>query len=345
LETRSRPQHNTYDSLTSVSNGDGAQAIGNLILDTAGNLYGVTQFGGTLNQGTVFELSPPSSPGGAWIETVLYSFQGMPADGAQPVAGLVFDSVGNLYGTASLGGINADDCIGGCGTVFELSPPAAPGGTWTETVLYFFQGGNGIINFDGSTPLGGVIFDPAGNLYGTTERGGFGPGTIFELSPPSQPGGAWSEAILHHFAGGEGGGGEGGLPQAGVTFGPDGGTLFGTTLEDGSAGGGTVFSLQPPSRPGGHWSLAVIYAAPTTILAGVTIGNPHTFYTNGGSTEGANYIYQISDVGGTVTVTTCYPGTGAVPAATMIIYDGALYGTTNGGGGPKGYGTVFRVSP
>jgi uncharacterized repeat protein (TIGR03803 family) len=96
-----------YNFTGSGNGGDGGQPRGNLIFDDAGNLYGVTQFGGVSNQGTVFELSPPSSPGAPWIETVIYSFQGSPSDGARPATGLVLDSTGNLYGTTSLGGINS----------------------------------------------------------------------------------------------------------------------------------------------------------------------------------------------------------------------------------------------
>ncbi|MGO9123603.1 MAG: choice-of-anchor tandem repeat GloVer-containing protein [Terriglobales bacterium] len=122
------------------SNGDGANPIGGLIFDKAGNLYGVTQNGGAFEVGTVFELSPPASPGGAWAETVLYSFQDSPSDGAYPVAGVIFDASGNLYGTARYGGIYAPSCDFGCGVVYELTPPSAGGQPWAESILYAFQG-------------------------------------------------------------------------------------------------------------------------------------------------------------------------------------------------------------
>jgi uncharacterized repeat protein (TIGR03803 family) len=316
----------------SDKNGDGYNPWGDLTLDTVGNLYGTTQYGGALNQGTVFKLSPPSSPGAPWTEAVLHSFQGATSDGAQPVAGLVLDSAGNLYGTTSVGGINGDCDFGGCGVVFELSPPAAPGGAWTETMLYFFQGDGAN---DGSNPLAGLVFDQTGNLYGTTSTGGpdNAGGTIFELSPPSEQGGTWSEAILHSFLG-EGGGG----PKAGVTFSPN-GALFGTTYY-----GGAVYRLQPPSRPGGDWSYAEIYHAPNFvgISAGITIGNPHTLYGMYTS-NGEGYVFQITDSDGTVTVT-AFPVSGSYPAATMIIHNGALYGTT-ANGGYKNNGTAFRLQP
>jgi uncharacterized repeat protein (TIGR03803 family) len=310
----------------SGSNGDGANPIGDLIFDGVGNLYGVTQFGGSSDFGTVFELSPPSSPGGAWTETVLYSFQGIPSDGAQPVAGLAFDSAGNLYGTTSRGGVDNAYCDGngGCGTVFELSPPSLPGGAWTETVLCFFQGEQ-----DGNEPMGGVIFDQAGNLYGTTYLGAYNDGnggTVFELSPPSGPGGAWSETTLLTLKSADGG-----RPEAGLTLGP-GGALFGTASSGGLYGGGTVFKLEPPSSPGGHWSFGAVYNfAPNAGVpaASITFDNPNTLYGTSSGGDGGG-VYQISTSGGTVTYTYYYLGTGTTAGVTL--YNGALYSTSVAGG-------------
>lgn len=114
----------------------GVHPDGGLIADADGNLYGTTTLGGADKHGAVFELSPPAAPGGAWTETVLYSFQGSPLDGALPFGTLIFDKQGNLYGTTYSGGNNDR------GSIFELSPPVAPGGVWTETVLWLF-GANG----------------------------------------------------------------------------------------------------------------------------------------------------------------------------------------------------------
>jgi uncharacterized repeat protein (TIGR03803 family) len=131
---------------------DGVEPYAGLIFDDAGNLYGTTFVGGTYNGGTVFELTPQA--GGGWTEKVLHSF-GNGTDGFQPYAGLIFDGTGNLYGTT----------YGGAGAVFELTPQA--GGGWTEKVLHRFNS-NGT---DGYLPLGGLILDAAGNLYGTTQHG------------------------------------------------------------------------------------------------------------------------------------------------------------------------------
>lgn len=149
---------------------DGAAPHGELFMDAAGNLYGTTSTGGSSSGGTAFELSPPA-PGAAsfaWSETTLYDF----AAGSAPMAGLVMDSSGNLYGTTSSAGAD------GYGTVYELSP-AAPGLAWTRTTLHRFTNGG-----DGGNSMGALTFDAKGNLYGTTTTGGASnAGTVFELTP------------------------------------------------------------------------------------------------------------------------------------------------------------------
>ena len=132
-----------YNPAEAATCTDGCQSEAGLVQDAEGNLYGTTTGGGTGagGQGTVFELAPPAEPGGAWTETVLYNFcsvlappvTGVCTDGASPDAGLVRDAGGNLYGTTLTGGNSSS-----AGTVFKLAPPAEPGGTWTETVLYNF---------------------------------------------------------------------------------------------------------------------------------------------------------------------------------------------------------------
>jgi uncharacterized repeat protein (TIGR03803 family) len=148
--------------LYSFSGGsDGANPVGALVADKAGNLYGTTSQGGSSNCtagcGIVFELTPPATRGGVWSETVLCRFTGG-SDGAAPESNLTFDAAGNLYGTTASGGGASH-----AGTVFELAPPSTQGGAWTETVLYSFAGGS-----DGKSPVAGLVFDAAGNLYGTT---------------------------------------------------------------------------------------------------------------------------------------------------------------------------------
>jgi uncharacterized repeat protein (TIGR03803 family) len=126
----------TLYSFTSFEEGLNPQ--GGIIFDKSGNLYGTTTQGGvTSNGGTVFELSPPATAGGEWTESVLYKFQGGSGDGATPRAGVVFDSSGNLYGTTQGGGVQSSRGAPRAWTVFQLTPPATPGGAWTETVIHF----------------------------------------------------------------------------------------------------------------------------------------------------------------------------------------------------------------
>jgi uncharacterized repeat protein (TIGR03803 family) len=153
---------------------DGANPYAGVVIGAKGVLYGTTDLGGTSNNGTVFSLTPPASPGGSWIEAVLHNFIGG-TDGANPQTDVVIGRNGMLYGTTSLGGASNS------GTVFSLTPPASPGGSWTEAVLYSFTGGS-----DGGLPAGAVTIGGRGMiLYGTTEVGGTSQnyGTVFLLTP------------------------------------------------------------------------------------------------------------------------------------------------------------------
>src|SRR5258708_7134056 len=198
----------TEKFLHSFSNNgkDGTVPASPLIFDASGNLYGSTYYGGPSKIGTAYELSPRT--GGGWSERVLHNFQHNGQDGNSPEGTLTFDASGNLYGTTNLGGTYKQ------GTVFELSPKS--GGGWTEKVLYNF----GPYSTDGVIPNGGVTFDTAGNLYGTTLGGGNAPaGTVFELSPTSS--GNWTETILFNFDNTNGGNPEAGgvLDSAGQLYG------------------------------------------------------------------------------------------------------------------------------
>jgi uncharacterized repeat protein (TIGR03803 family) len=219
-------------------------------------LYGTTLYEGSNSCGfddgcgVVYALYPPDVSGSTWTESVIYAFGSTPDDGENPFAALTPAPDGTLYGTTFVGGAGPCDKYGwgfGCGTVFQLTPPATPGGSWAETVIYRFTGTDG----DGAYPFGGVILASNGKLYGTTGFGGnatgcsyfgaSGCGTIFELTPPAMPTGAWTERVLHSFHGGSG---EGIVPRAGLTLGPD-GRLYGTTYHGGAYGLGTVFVATP----------------------------------------------------------------------------------------------------
>ena len=156
---------------------DGGSPVAGLTIDTAGNLYGTTTAGGSSGNGTVFKLIKPTGAGGAWKEEVLYSF-GTGTDGAVPIAGVILDASGNLYGTTSAGGTY------GYGTVFELKRSAH---SFTEVILYEFT-----LGLDGGTPYAGLVMDSKGNLYGAASDGGgggdSGGGTVFELTRASGDG-------------------------------------------------------------------------------------------------------------------------------------------------------------
>jgi uncharacterized repeat protein (TIGR03803 family) len=204
---------------------DGDRPQGLLMLDQSGDIYGTTGAGGSAGMGTVYKLTPNQGSQG-WTQTVLYSFQGT-ADGSNPIAGVVIDSMGNIYGTTAQGG------SAGMGTVYMLTPQT--NGTYLETVLYSFQGGN-----DAATPNSSLAFDAAGSLYGTAGGGSVGQGTLFKLTPSG--GGHWTESIVHTFTGGM----DGGLPYGGVIIDAS-GNLFGTASVGGTQGqqGGVAFEVTP----------------------------------------------------------------------------------------------------
>jgi hypothetical protein len=346
--------------------GDGSSPAGTLLVDSSGNLYGGTAYGGTgdcmllggaVGCGTVYELSPPKEKGGAWAEKVLYSFKG---GKDRQLAGqtLTFDGHGNLYGATTYGGgygtCNAP-YYRHCGTIYELSPPKTTGGEWTEKVLYSFKAGK-----DGANPNGGLLFDIKGTIYGTTFGGGNesgecgvgGCGTVFDLRPPTKKSGAWAETVLHRFNRNTS---DGGIPSAGFVI--DGkGYLYGTTIT-------TVFRFAPPSKKSGRWEEEILYTF-----------NPQKAY----GPEGALILDQSGDLYGTTYSSNTFHGTvfrlkspsrtggnwtfailygltgppdGGQPAGNLVFdKNGNLYSTTTQGGSGTGCsfhgcGTVFEVSP
>jgi uncharacterized repeat protein (TIGR03803 family) len=267
---------------------DGWFPGGPLVRDGAGNLYGITQLGGTTGLGAIFKIDASGK------ETILYSFTGG-SDGCFPDAGVILDAAGNLYGVAPQGG--AGFCNSGLGVVYELDT------TGKQTVLHTFGGG------DGAYPSSVLLFDSAGNLYGTTQAGGSsivcggGCGTVFELSPDGD--GSWTENVLYSFcslsscADGE-------EPIAGPLARDAGGGLYGTTYFGGANPNcngdacGAVFKLDTTGKE--------------TVL--------HSF--TGGS-DGANPL-----------------------AGLTMDSTGNLYGATVFGGNPAckgGCGVVFKLAP
>ncbi|HXR14712.1 MAG TPA: choice-of-anchor tandem repeat GloVer-containing protein [Terriglobales bacterium] len=319
---------------------DGKEPSSGLIRDSAGNLYGTTQQGGSSSCGcgVVFKVDPSGA------ETVLYSFTA--TDGEYPTGGLIFDSHGDLFGTTTNGGTY------GNGAVFELIPSS--GGTWTEQVLYSFTNNSG----DGATPVGGVVMDNAGNLYGATETGFNSSsinGIVFELK---HSGSSWTESILYTFTGGS----DGGRPFAGVTIRD--GKLYGTTVS-GGIGAGVVFELQPGSS---GWTETVIYtfkghpdgASPEAGVIFDKSGNLYGTTSNGGwryCFVGCGTIFKLTPKsGGAWQETVLYHfngrgvGDGENPEASLLRdAKDNIYGTTSLGGGakscPVGCGVVFELFP
>ncbi len=305
---------------------DGYSPVAAPIIDSNGALYG-TATGGASGHGVVYKLTPG---GGGYTYSVLYNFAGGP-DSGQPQAGLFEDSTGALYGTTAGGYMD------GFGTVYKLTPS---GNTYTESVLYNFQGGT-----DGSTPLASVIMDSTGSLYGTTTVGGSaGQGTVFKLS---WNGLGYSESILYSFLGGT----DGSFPAASLIEGRR-GALFGTTASGGSAARGTAFKLTPSGNtysekimhsfkggPEGDDPVCALIADSTGNLYGTTHGAP---YNNGGS------VFRLTPAGssyGEKTLHSFLQGDGAAPYAAVIgDSTGALFGTTYGGGEFE-RGSVYRLIP
>jgi uncharacterized repeat protein (TIGR03803 family) len=261
---------------------DGFFPVGNPVFDRAGNLYGTTLY--SEGWGIVYELKPSN---GGWAESVVYGFTGH-EDGATPMSGPILDRAGNLYGTTSMGGNFVCDGGHGCGTVYELTP-SGPG--WTEHTLYTFHNGS-----DGSTPLGGLILDSSGNLYGTTSTGGSnGGGTVFELTSSN---GSWTFHLLYSFTGVVDDVG----PTGSLAM-DSGGKLYGSTLSEGAYGDGTAFKLTPA---GGGWTYTDLhdfaggsgdglgpYGSPTLDMNGNIYGTAAGGGTGTSCSYGCGVVWEI----------------------------------------------------
>lgn len=306
---------------------DGSYPVAAMIADRSGNLYGTTRYGGANGQGTVFELT---NSNGVWNETILYNFAGG-NDGASPAAAVVMDASGNLYGTTRLGGPD------NAGTVFELQPV---NGSWQESILWTFTGGN-----DGGSPQSPLTI--VGNaLIGAAPGGGaFGGGVVFALN---QANGKWQEQVLYAFHGGNN---DGQYPYSQLVL--KAGNIYGTTESGGPNAAGSVFEL---SRSGSTWIETTLHfftgnSDGSNPNAGVVFdkaGNMYGMTTSGGKyTSGT--IFELSPSNGSWTESILYNFTGGndggFPAAGVIIdKNGNLFGTAFNGG-TQGFGTVFQLTP
>lgn len=313
---------------------DGSSPSPGVVIGANGLLYGTTFFGGAYGGGTAYVLQPPPrvcrSTSCNWSEQVIHTF-GSGNDGVAPAYGnLIFDAQGNLYGTTEAGGSN------GAGTVYELTKS---GNTWTENILYSLAGPPN----DGFQPTGGVIFDTAGNLFGTTATGGLrGDGTVFELSPSN---GGWNETGLYSFI-------NNGLGTY-VSCTPvldQAGNLYGTTWVNGA-----IFEI---TRSNGQWNGSAIYNAPHFgSLAALTMDADGNFYgvsgvgSNGGNDSGVGFVFKLTKSNDRWTLTDLHDFNGSdgkSPIGPVTLdASGNLWGTAEFGGqgcGSNGCGVVWEIT-
>ena len=324
----------TTNVIYSFEEAEGEYADTDLETDSAGNIYGTTVLGGDFGSGTVFQLS---HTGNVWVHTVLYSFTGE-ADGGEPYKGITLDREGNLYGTAVTGG--SGSCEGGCGVAYKLTNS---GGTWTQTVIHAFTGGD-----DGSGPGARVTVDQAGNVYGMAPTGGaYGLGTIYKIH--QEQNGTWNLRVIHAFTGGA----DGATGSAGRMILRH-GHLYGAATAGGRYGSGVVFELTPTQV--GEWDFRTIY-----LFRGQPDGSfPYgaLLFDASGNIYGTTYYGGANNIGAAYALTprangewrekvlySFQGGTDGNSPISNLVFDtaGNLYGTTSEGG--LGLGTIFELSP
>lgn len=317
-------QAQTEKIIYSFSGGaDGTSPMGGLILDTNGNLYGVTPGGGANYGGTVFELSPSS--GGIWTKTLLYSFNPKQGDVGYPDSNLVFDVKGNLYGICFIGGAN------GAGGIFELSPGSNR--TWNEKIIYSFVGGVDSV-YSQST----LTIDAAGSLYGYHNSGY---GSIFQLEAGSN--GTWTEKTLHSFSGGNDGTIQYGDQLSVDPF----GNLYGQARV-GPHDFGIIFQLVRGAN--GSWTEKILHAFTGGADGSAGVGNAILRDANGNlfGVSSWNVFELVPGSNGAWTEKILHTFTGgsdgAYPESGLTMdASGKLYGATYEGGGSH-RGTVFELT-
>jgi uncharacterized repeat protein (TIGR03803 family) len=264
-------------------------------------------------------------------ETVLHEFTGG-TDGASPEGRLVMDEAGNFYGTTSAGGVS------NAGTVFKVTAKGQ------ETVLYSFKG-----KADGANPVAGLAIDKAGNLYGTTTKGGSSTdGTVFKLAVPKVTGGEWTQEVLHTFGEDK----DGKIPVAGVTFDAF-GNLYGTTSAGGTYGNGTIFQLTPSSS---GWRESVLHdfelqSDGGVPYAGLVLDGKGDLYgaaTDGGAggANGGGTVFELTHASGGWTFTVLYRLSGwgiSGSYRNLLLESDKIYATTHCDGTDNA-GTVYELT-
>lgn len=340
--------------LNTLLNFDGTNGLipySKVVFGVSGSLFGTTFEGGTsfnceFGCGTVYNILPSGSVcktvSCPWTSTAIASFTDQANGGNPNFVDPVFDQQGNLYGTTAIGGSD------GIGVVFELTHTS---NGWTETVLHNFTGP------DGAYPYSGLIFDRAGNLYGTTGYGGqYDQGSVYELSPN---GSNWTLTTLYSFQGTT----DGQKPASALIM-DQAGNLYGSTVVGGSDGGGTVFKLSPSD---GGWTFSLVYSlvgqANQNFYPGVF--NPLAMDAQGNlygtavldGAHGDGSVFKLTPSNGSWTYTSLHDfangADGANPfGGATFDANGNLLGTTTYGGTTNGQncqfagcGVVWKITP
>jgi uncharacterized repeat protein (TIGR03803 family) len=315
----------TYKVIHNFTVSDGATPYAGPTLDRLGNVYGTTYLGGSSGNGSVYKLS---RRGSSWVFRSLYSFTAG-SDGSGPGFGSLAFNSGSLFGTTEGGG--------NFGTAFEVwraNPGSGLPDAWKESVVHSFGSGK-----DGAQPLNGVVFDAAGNFYGTTSlNGAYGNGAVYEVR---RSGKKWIESVIYSFKDAN--------PVAGVTLDAH-GNLYGTTSFGGPAGDGVVFKL---SRSGSGWKETVLYSFQggndgQHPVGGLVLGKAGNMYgsTFQGGANGGGTVYELSRSGKGWKLTTLYSFSGGFAGPyNKLTFDakGNIYGATNGDGA-HGFGSVFKLT-
>jgi hypothetical protein len=309
--------------------GDACSPISPPLAAAGGTLYGIAAGGGAYGWGAFYELQPPAAPGGAWTESVLYSFD-LQGGGTGDPAALAPGPNGSFYCGAS-GGTD------GAGVLVQLQPPSSPGGAWTQTVLY---------NFTPGLSPGALLPGPGGVLYGTNMAG-----PIIQMTPPSAPGGSWTETVLYTVTGRDG------LSPYSLVLAAD-GTLYGTTLGSNyynGLGKATVFQLTPPASSGGSWTFTLLHnfgqqlnlLSPLILRNGNLYGTATPYGIPPFATGGQIFeLQRPATAGGAWTLVHLHQFTGTqLPGGALAMdKNGDIFGVTNAPYNMPPSGTVYRLA-